>query len=66
MGAQLAVLVTLIGAVALILRECGVFEAIRRRNLEKNWGKVKSELLEKAEEKQKEKVYDHKYPEDKS
>ena len=59
---QAGVVLAVITAIAVILRECGVFESIRRRNLEKNWSKVKPQLLEKAQEK--EKTYDHKWPEE--
>lgn len=63
MIAHIGVLVTLLGAVALILRECGVFESIRRRNLEKASQRNKPQMLKKAQEK--ERIYDHEYPEDK-
>jgi len=54
---HLAVVVTLIGAIALILRECGVFERIRQYNLNKPVKKEKREP---------EKVYDHQWDDDDS
>lgn len=56
--AHLGILVTLLGALALILRECGVFESIRQRNLERS--------KPKQRRREREKVYDHDWPEDES